>query len=304
MTAFLYLVMILAWGFSWYAIKLQLGPVPTVLSIAYRFVLAAAVLWLGLALTRRLRPVPWRLHGGIAAMGLALFAVDFLFMYAAHRHITSGVAAVLFSTSAIFNSLNQWLFLGRRPRTRVVAGIACGIAGIATLFAPDILATGGNPAAPLGIGLALAGTYVFSLGNLLSLRVVRQEVDLPNAVARGMTWAAGVLLAYALAGGHPLVVDTAPAYLASLAYLALVASVVGFLAYLSLVARVGADRAAYVTVMFPVVALAVSTVLEDYSWTPAAVAGLGLILVGNVALFAPPMAWRRPAPQAAPGTPR
>lgn len=298
MTALLYATMVLAWGLSWYAIKLQLGPVPTTLSIAYRFLLAAAVLWLALAATRRIRRVPWRQHGAIAAMGLALFALDFLFMYAAHRHITSGVAAVLFTSSTIFNAVNQWLFMGRRPEPRVVAGIACGVTGIVLLFAPEIAAAGGNPATPLGIAFALAATYIFSVGNLLSMQVTRSGTDLPNAVVRGMTWAAGLLLVYAVAGGQPLVIDTSSSYLASLIYLAVVASVIGFLAYLSLVARVGADRAAYVTVVFPLVALGVSTFLEDYAWTSAGLAGLALILGGNVVLFA--HFSPRPAPQAAP----
>jgi drug/metabolite transporter (DMT)-like permease len=137
----------------------------------------------------------------------------------------------------------------------------------------------------LGIGLALTGTYVFSLGNLISTRATADGADLPNAIARGMTWGSAFVGALALARGLPLVIDPTPRYLLSLLYLAIPASVLGFFAYLSLVARVGADRAAYATVLFPVIALAVSTLLEGYVWTRWALAGLPLVLLGNLVIF-------------------
>jgi drug/metabolite transporter (DMT)-like permease len=62
---------------------------------------------------------------------------------------------------------------------------------------------------------------------------------------------------------------------------------VGFTAYLLLVGRIGPDRAAYSTVLFPVVALTLSTVYEGYRWTVPAFAGLGLVLAGNLLAFLP-----------------
>jgi drug/metabolite transporter (DMT)-like permease len=63
---------------------------------------------------------------------------------------------------------------------------------------------------------------------------------------------------------------------------------VAFACYLTLLGRVGADRAAYVTVMLPVVALAVSTVLEGYRWTIPAWLGLAAVLAGNLLVLRPP----------------
>ncbi|HET8726799.1 MAG TPA: DMT family transporter [Alphaproteobacteria bacterium] len=288
MTAFLFAVLVLAWGFTWYAIKLQLGVVPMEVSICYRFALAALVMWLGLAVTRRLRPARLAQHRWFALMGLSLFGLNFLLIYDASQYIASGIVSVLFSTATVFNACNQWIFLGKRPSPRVLAGAALGIAGITLLFGAEFAELGTSHALPLGIGLALAGTFVFSLGNLASMRATGDGFDLPNAIARGMTWGAAFLAAFALARGRSFIMDPSPGYLLSLAYLAVPGSVLGFLAYLSLVARVGADRAAYATVLFPVVALAVSTVLEGYVWTPWALAGLPLILLGNVVIFARP----------------
>ncbi|MEO3434508.1 DMT family transporter [Inquilinus sp. CAU 1745] len=296
MIPFLFATLVLAWGFTWYAIKLQLGPVPMEASIFYRFVLAAMVLWAGLALTGRLKPAPLSQHRWFALMGASLFGLNFVLIYEATQHVASGIVSVLFSAATVFNAVNQWVFLGRRPSRRVLLGAALGIAGIALLFGADFARMEAGGAVAYGVALALGGTFVFSLGNLVSLRAASDGVDLPNAVARGMTWGAVFLALLVLARGRGFAIDLSPAYLLSLLYLAIPGSILAFLAYLSLVARVGADRAAYATVLFPVVALAVSTVLEDYVWTPWAIAGLPLILLGNVVIFARPMRRRAPDP--------
>src|SRR5690606_5323661 len=131
--------------------------------------------------------------------------------------------------------------------------------------------------------------------NLLSLRANQQGVDLPNAVARGMTWGAFFLALFALARGSAFTFEWTASYLASLVYLAVPGSVIAFLAYLSLVRRIGADRAAYATVLFPVVALTVSTLFEGYRWTAPAAVGFALVLAGNLLV----LVRRRPGKEAA-----
>jgi len=61
--------------------------------------------------------------------------------------------------------------------------------------------------------------------------------------------------------------------------------VIAFIAYLTLVAREGAARAGYATVLFPLVALTVSTILEGYTWTPSAAVGVALATLGAVIVF-------------------
>jgi drug/metabolite transporter (DMT)-like permease len=101
---------------------------------------------------------------------------------------------------------------------------------------------------------------------------------------------ASVLGAGALVLGMPFTIEPGMRYTASLLYLAIPGSVIAFTAYLTLVGRIGPDRAAYSTVLFPVVALTVSTVVEGYVWTPAAFAGLVLVLCGNLLAFVSPAA--------------
>jgi drug/metabolite transporter (DMT)-like permease len=83
----------------------------------------------------------------------------------------------------------------------------------------------------------------------------------------------------------------------SLAYLAVFGSVVAFVSYLTMAGDIGADRAAYVGVVTPVVALALSTLLEGYHWTVPAVLGALLCLGGNVLILKKKSAVRAPDPK-------
>ncbi len=288
MVPLLFAVVVAVWGTTWIAIHLQLGVVAPEVSIFWRFLLAAVVLWAWLLLTGRVQRVNWRDHRWFAVLGLTLFSLNFIFMYAATRHVASGVVSVVFTMATVFNAFNQWVLMGRRPSARTLAGAALGIAGIGFLFAHDIAGSGlgAGSGTIVGVLLAAGGTYCFSLGNLASLQATRGGADLPNAVARGMLWGAGLLAVVSLVRGQNFMPDWNPVYLLSLFYLAVPGSVIGFVAYLSLVARVGADRAAYSTVLFPVVALTVSTLVEGYEWTLTTFIGLALVLVGNVVVFA------------------
>lgn len=286
MTPLLFAIVTCCWGFTWYAIKLQIGPVPVEISIFYRFALAALLLCGGLIIARRWRPVAWRHHPWIILLGCGLFGINFILMYSATAYIASGIVAVIFTTSTLFNALGNWLFYGQRPGMRFAAGAAFGLGGIACLFANQIYALSHNPHAVTGLLLALGGTAVFSCGNMVSVKLHSLGVPTRDAVSRGMVYGAVLLLIFALLRGQTPVMPHDPVYIGALLYLALPGSILAFLAYLALVNRVGAGRAAYVTVLFPVVALTVSTFLEGYVWTPAGAAGLALILLGNITIFA------------------
>lgn len=286
MSAFLFIIVALAWGFTWYAIHLQLGPTPDIVSIFWRFVMAAGLLWVGLATTKRVKPAPLRQQPWFAALGLTLFCGNFICLYGAEQSVASGLVAVIFSMASVFNAINQWCFRGIRPSVRALLGAAIGVLGVVCLFGDHISASGQSHYLR-GIAYALGGTYLFSLGNLVSGKASHHGVDLPNAVARGMSWGVFFLALAILAHGQSFWPHVNGAYLGGLVYLALIGSVVGFLAYLSLVARVGATKAAYVTVLSPVIALAVSSVMEHYSWAPLASAGVVLIILGNIVIFLP-----------------
>ena len=276
-----YTLTVLIWGSTWLGIKFQLGTVEPVLSVAYRFALATLILFLW-CLARRL---PLRFsrseHLFIALQGVLLFALNYLLFYLAELQITSGLAAVVFSTIVVMNLLNGRLFLGTPVELKVLLGGALGMVGLVLLFWPEMAAVNFSGPVLTGLLLSFAATYLASLGNIISARNQRLRLPVVQTNAYGMAYGALCMASLAILGGTPLVIDWSLPYLLSLGYLALFGSVIAFGCYLSLVGRIGPGRAAYATLLFPVVALALSTIWEDYHWSSPAVCGILLILGGN-----------------------
>ena len=288
MNALLFLSTVLIWGTTWIAIAIEIGPVPVLVSVFYRFALAALILLGALAATGRLTVPARRHHPFILAQALCLFCCNFLCFYAAAATVPSGLISVVFSLATLFNAVNARLLFGTPITGRVALAAALGVAGLVLLFGRDV-AVGLDAATLKGIGLAVLGTLFFSLGNMASRRNSEAGVAPLIANAWGMAYGALALLALIGLTGTPFVAPPSGTYVAALVYLAAIGSVVGFTTYLSLVARVGASRAAYATVLFPIVALALSTVFEGYRWHWTGVVGLAVALLGNVVTF------RRPA---------
>jgi len=286
--AVLYALTVLIWGSTWYAIKFQLGSVHPAVSVAWRYLLAATLLLAYCRLRGLGLRIPAKAHLGVAAMGFFLFSINYILFYFAARHVATGLLAVVFSTIVFMNILNGALLFRARVERRVLAGAGLGLSGIALVFWPELTGAGAGAEAALGLGLGVAATYCASLGNMASVHNQRHGLPVVEANALGMTYGALFTLVAALALGAPLTVEWSAPYLLSLGYLALFGSVFGFGCYLTLLGRIGADRAAYATVLFPVVALAISTAFEGYRWSGPALLGVALILGGNVLVLRAP----------------
>lgn len=281
-SAVLFVVTVLIWGTSWIAIALQIGPVPVSVSVFYRIAFAAILLLLALAVTKRLKfPAQWRF---VILQAICLFSLNFVALYNAAALIPSGLLSVVFSLASIFNALNARVFFGERITLRVSLAGLLGVSGLVLLFW-DSLAVSLNPDTLRGVGWALLGTMIFSWGNMASRRNSSSGTTPIVANAWGMGIGACVLLALALATRKHLIVPTDPTYLAALLYLAVFASVIGFTTYLMLVSQIGSAQAGYATVIFPVVALVISTFFEGYEWTVTAFFGAALALLGNAVMF-------------------
>ncbi len=283
----LYLLTVLIWGTTWIAITLQLEVVAIPASIAYRFALAAAVLFAGLLLTGRLQRLDRRAQWICLAQGLCLFCVNFMCFYSASQWIPSGLIAVVFSTATLWNALNARIFFGQRIAANVLAGGALGLCGLGLLFWPELAGHDASRETLYGLGLALLGTLCFSAGNMLSSLQQKAGFKPLTTNAWGMFYGALMLTGYCLLSGTPFAFDGSLRYVGSLLYLAIPGSVIGFTAYLTLVGRMGPERAAYCTVLFPVVALNVSAFAEGYQWTLPALFGLVLVMLGNLLVFRP-----------------
>ena len=294
----LYLLTVLIWGTTWIALKLQLGEVAIAASIAYRFALASLVLFTILLLSGRLQKVDKRGQLICLVQGLCLFCLNFMCFYTASQWIPSGLVAVIFSTATLWNAINARVFFKQKIAANVLAGGALGLGGLALLFWPELAGHEASHETLLGIGLAIIGTLCFSAGNMLSSLQQKAGLKPLTTNAWGMLYGALMLVTICLVSGTPFGFEWNSRYIGSLLYLAIPGSVVGFTAYLTLVGRMGPERAAYCTVLFPVVALNISVFVEGYQWTLPALFGLGLVMLGNVLVFRQP---KPLAPAVAPG---
>ncbi|MGO2769278.1 DMT family transporter [Pseudomonas taetrolens] len=288
MNLFLYLLTVLIWGTTWIALKLQLGVVAIPVSIVYRFGLAALVLFALLLLSCKLQVMNKRGHLICLAQGLCLFCVNFMCFLTASQWVPTGLIAVVFSTATLWNALNARIFFKQKIARNVVAGGALGLLGLGLLFWPELSGHTASPETLLGLGLALIGTMCFSAGNMLSSLQQKAGLKPLTTNAWGMLYGASMLALYCGLSGIPFNMEWNARYVGSLLYLVIPGSVIGFTAYLTLVGRMGPERAAYCTVLFPLVALNVSAYAEGYQWSPPALAGLVLVMLGNVLVFRKP----------------
>jgi drug/metabolite transporter (DMT)-like permease len=288
--AALYLAVVLVWGTTWIMISFQIGVVPPEASVAYRFAIAAALMfaWAGLrGLPLRFRA---RDHLFIALQGALIFSTNFVLFYLAALDLATGLLAVVFSTASILTMLFSAVRQRRPPPARALGGAALGSCGIALVFWPEIAAFSLSSGAGLGLVLSLGGTVSFSLGGLVAARNQAAGLSVRGTTAWAMTYGTVLLSLFVVARGARFTFDPSFAYVGSLAFLAVVGSVVAFACYFALLERIGPERSAYATVLFPVVALVVSTLFEGYQWTAMALVGVVLTLAGNLLVLARPRA--------------
>jgi drug/metabolite transporter (DMT)-like permease len=280
-TSLIYAVVVLIWGTTWYVIKFQLGVVEPEISLVYRFGLAAACVFLFARMTGSPLALSWRDHRFVALQGATLFCLNYWMTYLSTQYLTSGLVAGLFTSIIFFNIVNGRLILGMAIEARVLAAAGAGVLGVALLFLPELQAAMREPEIAHGAALALGATYVASLGNIAASRNTQASLPVLTVNAYGMAYGAAGLAVIAAIRGTPIDFDARWPYVLSLLYLSLAGTSLAFGLYLALIKRIGAARAAYTSVLFPVVALVVSTLFEGYRWSLPAAVGLAVLVAGN-----------------------
>ncbi len=286
------------WGSTWIVIRDQIGSVPPQWSVAYRFMIAAVAMalvakWKGQSLKMD--------RGGLAAalvLGITQFSINFNSVYMAERFITSGVVATVFGLLLIPNSLLAWAFLGQKPNARFLGAGLVAVAGVALLFVHELRSSplDGRDIA-IGLAFTLAGLLGASAANVYQAGKEARRHPLLALLAWSMAIGAVIDICLALAVAGPPVAEARLGYWAGVLYLALFGSVLCFALYFPVVRKIGPGKAAYSSVMVPIIAMSLSTLFEDYRWSTLAIAGAVLSLGGMLLALA---GRRRPLPATAP----
>lgn len=279
--ALYYIVTVLIWGSTWLAIKFQLGVVAPELSIAYRFALASILLFIFSAVRGLPLRFTKRQHGLIALQALFLFSFNYFLIYKAEVHLTSGLVAIIATLNTLGNAVLGAIFLGVPIRRHVVFGSVLGILGVGLIFYQELSSFGFSAGSGVGLILMLIAVSLSSSGDTLSAYNQREKLPVIQTNAYGMMYGAAFMFILAKINGAPITFDFSFDYMASLLFLAVFGSVIAFGAYLTLVGRIGADKAAYVSVLFPVISLTLSTFFEGMEVSPLQLGGMAVALVGN-----------------------
>ncbi|MBT7260936.1 MAG: DMT family transporter, partial [Desulfobacula sp.] len=265
----------------WLAIKYQLGSVDPMVSVVYRFGLAAFLLMFfcyvkGLNLKFALKD-----HLFMALLGILLFSVNYWLVYVAELYLTSGLVAVLFSSIVFMNIANGSIFLGTAVEKKMVAGAVLGIIGIIMIFMPEIKDFDLSDKGVFGLSIGFLSVLLASFGNITSARNTKNNIPIVQANAYGMIYGTILMAVIAISLGKEFSFVNSIPYVGSLFYLSVFGSIIAFGSYLTLIGSLGADKASYAIMLVPVVALVLSSFFEGYSWNFSAVLGMILVVGGN-----------------------
>ena len=284
MNVFLYSVVLIAWGSSWLAISFQLGDVAPQVSIVWRFLMASFLLFLWCYFRGLRLSFPWRDHASWLLLGFFLFCINYICAYFGTFHLATGLICLIFSTLTLFTVFNGFIFFKKPIRLPILIGAVVGIAGLSIIFSNEISNTEWSLSSGVVKGFLwmLLATFFASIGMLLSGQFQARKMPLVQSNAFSMLYGSSILILYISLSDVNFSFDTSYSYVLSLIYLAVVASAIGFGVYLKLVGNIGADKASYVNVFTPTIALLLSTLFENYQWSWIGVIGVLLIIVGNV----------------------
>ena len=275
-------MVIFSWSTSWLPLTWQASAVVPEVGVMHRFIIATPLMAILAYRARNGFRFEAKTHLAFIALGICLFSTNFTLFYYGSLYVASGLLAVAFATASLINILLTALKDRKRPPAMQLLASLIGLSGVGIVFYPEIAA---SPAGTTGLIFCLTGTLFFSTGNVLSQTLQKRDIPVLSSSSWGMLYATILLLCFNLLKGNALAPALTLPYLGGLLWLAIFSSVLAFSCYLTLVGKIGAGKAGYVTIVFPIFALMISTAVEGYSWTLLAFVGIGFVIAGNLLMI-------------------
>jgi len=274
------------WGSTFLAISIGNDALAPAWAATLRLVLAAVLLF-GWMLVRR-QPMPRGAALRTALIyGACQFGINLPLLYWGEKLIPSGLAAVLYATTPMSTALIARA-LGMEPLTVPKAIGALGsFAGVVVLFSGTL----SGPVAPLGLLAVFVAATVSAIGSIVLKRGPRQSAIASNAV--GSAIGAVMAGAASVALGEAHVVPATAATLLPLLYLTVAGSLVAFVLATWLLNHWPATHVSYISVVVPVLAMALGSLVRHEPLTAANLGGAALVLAGLLIGMRAPAAPRR-----------
>lgn len=273
-------IVCLTWGTTWLGIKLAVQTVPPILASGLRFLVAFPLLLLIVQAQRAPLFFPRGSRGLFVLIVVCYFALPYLLINAGEQFVTSGLAALLFSTMPVFTLIFSAVILREQIWGTQVVGIIVGFVSLVMILHEQDVGFGYRSlfgvAAILLAAMLHALCYVITKKQGAEIGIVTFNT-LPIGIAGTLLTAAGALIE------HPDVSHFSTVSVGALVYLGTVASVGGFLAYFHLLKRLSPVVLSFVFLIFPVIAVVLSAFLE-HRGTSLAFLGYCVLLIGGFGL--------------------
>ena len=278
----LFIVTLFCWSPTWYVIKFQLGYVDPLVSVFYRFLIAAIVIFVYLIYKKKKLKFSLNQHAWFLLFGVCLYSLNYVFFYLSNTYLISAFPAVVFSTVVIMNILGERFYFKKMSSLKTLIGATIGMIGIIIIFSDEIFNFSFANGTHVGLFLALLGTFSASTGNMVHQRNLNNNFPPIQTIAYAMLYGSFVTFLVTQVRGAELLFENSTSYISSLLYLSIFGSIFAFISYLKLLEKVGPGRAGYVGVVMPVLALIISTIFEKLEWQIDLIIGLPILIIGAI----------------------
>ena len=238
---------------------------PVLPLLAVRFTIAAVLIALVLAVTRRSLKIPRRAVWRLLVLGGIGYGLETLLFFAALERAPAGVVALIFYSYPLWTVLMGFATKLEPFRWRLVAALVVGSIGVGVVFSPE----GGGLAGPLfALGAAVAVAVYF-----IAMQVMLRDVDPAPAAFWTSAGAAVTVGIGALVAGEPL---PSGAVVPALALAC--ASAFAFLTLFAAITRIGSARSAVAAMLEPIATVILAALLLDEAITARVAIGAVLIV--------------------------
>lgn len=282
------------WGASFFCVGVALKELPPFTIVFLRAAIAALVLllivWLrGISMPRGV--TGWLPFVGMACLN---YVVPFSCLAMGQTFISTGLASVLNATTPLFTVIVMAAAGEERLTARRIVGVAVGVTGVAILRGVDLR----EAETGIGVALCLCAALSYGLSALLARRCLTGVAPLTTATAQ-------MVVASLIAGVVAACVDQpwrlpAPSVSAIWAVVALgtLSTALGYVLFFRIIARSGATNVMLVTLLIPVTAILLGTVVLHEHIGVRELFGAGviasalLIIDGRAAAWLEARRWR------------
>lgn len=278
-----FIICSLIWGLTWIAIKMQFHALDPNAAVFYRFIFASGILFAFAKFKKISLSYSKKDHLSFFAQGAFLFCINYLITYWASTMAPSALVALAFTSLIFLNLFGGRIFLNFPIEKNVFIGAVVSFAGMIFITYNEVNTLSEYPNSIWGFLLSFIATISASAGNLISIRNRKQKISIAANNAWGMLYGSFLTLSFCLLTEKSMLIHQFDLkFLSAFIFLTVFGTVISFGSYLKLIETMGPAKAAFTSVVSPVIAFAISIFFENMSVTSFLFLGMLLSICGNV----------------------